>query len=63
MIEKNDKNLIHDVSNLEIAIKLINSGFVIARINPKTKKEQVKITEAGILALNLLQKLIKGGNI
>jgi hypothetical protein len=61
MIEKNNKNLIHDVSNLEIAIMLISCGFVEHKV--KNQREKVKISKSGLIALDLLQKLVKGGNI
>jgi len=42
-----------------IAIKLIEDGYAYHRINKKTKKEQVCISEIGLIALELLSNLIK----
>ena len=61
MIEKNSKNMVNNASNLEIAIMLISCGFVEHRV--KNQREKVKISKSGLIALDLLQKLVKGGNI
>lgn len=41
----------------QIAIELIKNGYVSHRVNQKTKDEQVKITDKGLVALKLLRKL------
>ena len=41
----------------DIAKQLIKNGFVDHRINRKTKKEQVKISESGLIAIELLLRL------
>ena len=61
MIEKNSKNMVNNASNLEIAIMLISCGFVEHRV--KNQREKVKISKSGLIALDLLQKLVKGGNL
>ena len=61
MIEKNSENMVNDLSTLEIAIILINCGFVEHKV--KNQREKVKISKTGLIALDLLQKLIKRGNI
>ena len=43
----------------KIAIKLHEEGYVYHRINKKTKKEQVCISENGLIALFLLSNLVK----
>jgi len=45
--------------SLEAHIDLIDNGYVLTRINPKTKIKQVKLSKKGIEALRLLQKLDK----
>lgn len=61
MIEKNSENMVNNASNLEIAIMLISCGFVEHKV--KNQREKVKISKSGLIALDLLQKLVKGGNI
>ena len=61
MIEKNNENMINNASNLEIAIMLISCGFVEHKV--KNQREKVKISKSGLIALDLLNKLVKGGNI
>ena len=61
MIEKNSENMVNNASNLEIAIMLISCGFVEHRV--KNQREKVKISKSGLIALDLLQKLVKGGNL
>ena len=61
MIENNSKNIINNASNLEIAIMLISCGFVEHKV--KNQREKVKISKSGLIALDLLNKLVKGGNI
>jgi hypothetical protein len=61
MIEKNSKNMVNNASNLEIAIMLISCGFVEHKV--KNQREKVKISKSGLIALDLLNKLVKGGNI
>jgi hypothetical protein len=61
MIEKNRENMVNNASNLEIAIMLISCGFVEHKV--KNQREKVKISKSGLIALDLLQKLLKGGNI
>jgi len=41
----------------QIAIELIENGYVSHRVNKTTKDEQVKITDKGLVALKLLKKL------
>jgi len=43
----------------EIAKSLIHEGFVYHRINKITKVEQVKLSEDGRIALELLKRLNK----
>ena len=43
--------------SMEMGKYLILIGFVKHRVNKKTKVKQVKITESGLLALELLHKL------
>ena len=59
MIENNSKNIINNPSNLEIAIMLISCGFVEHKV--KNQREKVKISKSGLIALDLLNKLVKGG--
>ena len=61
MIEKNSENMVNNASNLEIAIMLISCGFVEHKV--KNQREKVKISKSGLIALDLLQKLVKGGNL
>ena len=61
MIENNSKNIINNASNLEIAIMLISCGFVEHKV--KNQREKVRISKSGLIALDLLNKLVKGGNI
>ena len=59
MIENNSKNIINNASNLEIAIMLISCGFVEHKV--KNQREKVRISKSGLIALDLLNKLVKGG--
>jgi len=59
MIEKNNENMINNASNLEIAIMLISCGFVEHKV--KNQREKVRISKSGLIALDLLNKLVKGG--
>jgi hypothetical protein len=61
MIEKNRENMVNNASNLEIAIMLISCGFVEHKV--KNQREKIRISKNGLIAVDLLNKLVKGGNI